>query len=238
MPSDSAAIHLSGVTKRFDQKLVVHSATLTIPSGRITTLIGPNGTGKTTLIKMIVGLLTPTSGVVTIFGQDIQQDPIASKKLFGYISDDPSAYEYLSGFEFLSLTGKLRGMPEKRIQQRIREVKSLFPLKEILEQPMAYYSRGSRQKVALLAALLDEPKLLLIDEPIVGLDPQSIDIFGEILRQFSESDGTVFFVTHTLSFANQYANDVYVMNHGKIVVHKDIRETLSLKTLYEQTVQE
>ncbi|GDX61981.1 ABC transporter ATP-binding protein [Candidatus Levyibacteriota bacterium] len=225
------AISLNGVSKKFNNKIIIHNTSLDLPRGKIFTMIGPNGAGKTTLIKMMVGLLTPTSGNIKIFGCDIVKEPIEAKKKFGFISDDPSAYDYLSGLEFLALTGKLRGMEELHISNRIREIGDIFPLDDILYQPMAYYSRGSRQKIALLSALIHNPKILFIDEPIVGLDPASINIFGNILLEFKKNEGTVFFVTHTLSFADNFADHVFIMNNGIIIKDQPISKN-SLDDIY------
>lgn len=230
------AININNVTKKFDDKLIVHSTSLQLLPGKIYTLIGPNGAGKTTLIKMIVGLLTPTSGTISLFDKDIFKDPVETKRLFGYISDDPTVYKYLSGYEFLVLTGKLRGMHPDMISRRIDELKDKFDLHEIFMQPMAYYSRGNMQKIALLSALLDQPKLLFIDEPIVGLDPTSIEIFGKVLKDFKDKGGTVFFVTHTLPFADLYADHVFIMKQGKIIFDTQITSHTSLNNLYEDAI--
>jgi ABC-2 type transport system ATP-binding protein len=235
--TSSAAITLENVSKKFNDKTVVNNVTLTLEPGKIYTLIGPNGAGKTTLIKMLVGLLSPTSGSISLFGNDITIDPIECKKLFGYIPDDPSAYDYLSGMEFLILAGKLRNMELSTIEKRISHLKNLFPIVDILTQPMSYYSRGNRQKVALLSALIGNPKILFIDEPIVGLDPTSIDIFGNVLLNFKKNGGTVFFVTHTLPFAATYADHVFVMNNGKMVKDQAISSKTSLKNIYATVLQ-
>lgn len=236
--NDIPAISIQDLTKEFGSKTVIHPTNLTIAPGKIYTLIGPNGTGKTTLIKMLVGLLSPTTGEIRIFGNDIVKDPTEAKKIFSYISDDPSAYEYLTGYEFIALTGNLRGMSKHDIEQRMKVVETLFPIKDILTQSMAYYSRGNRQKVALLAALLSEPKILFIDEPIVGLDPTSMDTFGKTLQDFKAKNGTVFFSTHTLQFADIYADYVYVMDHGTITKQTAITKEIPLKKIYSETILE
>ena len=127
-------------------------------------------------------------------------------------------------------------MTKEKITSRIKELSGLFPVSDIMDQPMAYYSRGNRQKVALLAALIDTPKMLLIDEPIVGLDPTSIDIFGRTLTDFAKNGGTIFFATHTLTFAENYADHAHIMQNGAITKEAVIHENTSLKKLYDDTI--
>lgn len=227
------AIKIENLSKKFGYLTAVSQVNLRIQLGEIYALIGPNGAGKTTLIKMIVGLLSADSGTASIFGHDINKQQEEAKKLFGYISDNPTAYDYLSGREFLTLTGSLRTMRKHVINERISELINLFPINNIIDQPMSEYSRGNKQKVAFLAALLAQPKLIIIDEPIVGLDPDSIKIFGNTLKNFAKNKGTVFFATHILSFAQTYASRVGIMRNGKIVVEKNIEKDTKLEALYQ-----
>lgn len=225
------AISTKNLTKRFGTFTAVDAVNLTVAEGDLYALIGPNGAGKTTLIKMLVGLLIPTAGSATIAGFDIMRRPLSSKREIGYVPDDPSAYDYLTGLEFLMLTGRLRGMKEAEVKKRIDEMIPLFPIVDIVPTPIAQYSRGNKQKVAILAALMTKPKILLIDEPIVGLDPSSIDILGAVLVQYAREGHTVFFVTHILSFAQKYANRVGVMKEGIITKETVVSETVALETL-------
>lgn len=212
----------------------VSSVSLTLSPGDIYALIGQNGAGKTTLVKLIVGLLSPTSGTAVINGHDIATDPVHAKTQFAYIPDEPFTYDFLSGIEFLRLTGNLRGLTQTQIEARIKELATLFPLDQQLTEPIESYSRGNKQKVAILASLLGRPKLLVIDEPVVGLDPTSSEIFGNTLVQFAKHQGTVFLVTHTLPFAAKYANRVGILNHGKVVYEKEISPKTSLESLYQK----
>lgn len=223
------AIFTSGISKTFNDKKAVSDVDLKISSGEIYALIGPNGAGKTTLIKMLVGLLNPTNGKILIYDKDIVSQPTEAKKLFGYVSDNPIVYDFLTGYEFLTLTGSLRGLSSGETKKRINELSGLFPIQEIINQKMGSYSRGNRQKVAFLAAILAKPKLLIIDEPIAGLDPTSITILGQTLKKFANDGGAVLLATHILSFGQFYANKVGVMYQGKI--HKE--ETTSGKPLEE-----
>jgi ABC-2 type transport system ATP-binding protein len=227
------AIQTENLTKKFGTFTAVSQVNLNIQQGEIYALIGPNGAGKTTLIKTIVGLLSADSGYASIFGHDISQKPEEAKSFFSYISDSPTAYNYLTGREFLVLTGSLRKMKKQKITDRIKELIHLFPIKNVIDQPMSEYSRGNKQKVAFLAALLPESKLIIIDEPIVGLDPDSINIFSNTLKNFTKNGGTVFFATHILSFAQTCATRVGIMRLGKVVVEKNIEKDTKLETLYQ-----
>lgn len=230
---ETKVIETAELTRDFGKVKAVNNVNITINSGDIYALIGPNGAGKTTLIKMLVGLLTPTNGQALICGVDINKKPVEAKANFGYVPDSPDVYGFLTGREFLQMTGNLRGMEKSKIEKRIKELENLFPLKEILGQWMSSYSRGNRQKTAFLAALLSEPKLLVIDEPIAGLDPTSMETFGQTLKKFAAEGGAVLLATHILSFGQKYASRVGVMSKGQIKKEMVIGEK-TLETIYEQ----
>lgn len=211
------AVETHGLTKRFGSLTAVDGVSLRVDEGDRYALVGPNGSGKTTFIKMLVGLLLPSAGSAQVYGQDVVEKPLAVKENIGYVSDDPEAYEYLTGYEFLTLTGRLRGMTGAKLDERIEELASMFPLHDVLPHTMSGYSRGNRQKVAFLASILTKPKLLIIDEPIVGLDQESIDTVGRTIVNYAKAGNTVFFVTHILSFAKTYASAAGIMKKGKIV---------------------
>lgn len=234
MEVNNLALSTSNLTKIFDKLTAVSEVNLAIPGGQVYALIGPNGSGKTTLIKMLVGLLKPTKGSAEIYGFDIQTHPLEAKRQFAFISDNPEAYPFLSGEEFLALTGNLRGVPPSEIKNRIKDLLQIFPLGEIIKQQMVNYSRGNRQKVAFLAGLLAEPKIFIIDEPIVGLDPASIRILGQKLREFARKGGTVLFSTHILAFAKSYAERVGIMIEGKIVEEFDLTTKVAIEEIYQK----
>lgn len=223
---------VNNLTKRFGSFTAVNDVTLSLKKGDIYALIGKNGAGKSTLLKVITGLLLPTSGSVGISGEDINAHPVEAKSHFGYVPDEPTAYGYLSGREFLVMTARIRGMSKNRTKERVEELVSLFPIKDSIDLPMKEYSRGTKQKVAFLAALLSEPELLLIDEPIVGLDPLSMTIFGETLKKYTKGSGAVLFATHTLPFAKEYATRVGVMNEGKIITEEQITKETNLEKFF------
>lgn len=229
--TNMTAISTGNLTKRFGTFTAVDSVNLSINEGELYALIGPNGAGKTTLIKMLVGLLIPTSGNAVIAGHDVMHQPLLAKREIGYVSDDPSAYDYLTGLEFLMLTGRLRGMTGAQVKKRIEELLRIFPVTDIVPTTIAQYSRGEKQKVAVLAALMTKPKILIIDEPIVGLDPASINILGTMLVKYAQMGNTVFFVTHILAFAQKFAKRVGVMKAGKIVNETAISTAVGLEKL-------
>lgn len=230
-------ISVRSVNKSFGDIKAVSHFNLQIASGTIYALIGPNGAGKSTLIKMMVGLLAPDTGKIIIGSSDISTDPLQARHMFAYVSDDPSPYDYLSGEEFLAMTGNLRGMNGHDIPAKIRSLIDVFSLQEIYRQPMSQYSRGNKQKIAFLAAIMAQPKVLFIDEPIVGLDPTSIAIFGKELIKFKKGGGTVFFATHTLPFAQEFADIVGVMKKGELIAEKNIRSHTDLGRIYELAVE-
>ncbi len=173
---------------------------------------------------------------VCLFGHHIGKEPAAAKRTFGYISDGPLGYDFLSGSEFLALAASLKGLSKKEAESHIRDLTKLFPIAEVLPQSMAHYSRGSLQKVAFLAALLAGPQILIIDEPVVGLDPGSITAFGEKIKAFAAAGGLVFFVTHTLSFGEKYATRYGLLKAGVLVAEGKITPRLNLESLYHQHV--
>lgn len=234
--SDSAliTIKIENISKRFGPVPALSDISLTLNKGQIYALVGPNGAGKTTLLKLITGLLTPTKGRIYINGYDIEKSPVAAKQQFAYIPDDPKAYDYLTGEEFLFLTGNLRQLSESTIHSRIKELLPLFPLADIIKTRMSQYSRGNKQKLAFLAGLLAKPEIFLIDEPIVGLDPDSIKTLGKTLQEFAKSGGTVLFSTHILDFAKQYASHVGFLSRGKLVRETDIKAGTVIDKLYQQ----
>jgi ABC-2 type transport system ATP-binding protein len=223
---------IQNLSKRFgssaDGVAVVRNVNISVGSGEIYALVGPNGAGKTTLLKMVVGLLKPDSGSVRICGHDSMENPRESKNHFGYVPDEPSGYDFLSGMEFLVFTGKLRGMDSDAIGARIRHLETLFPLADALARPMSEYSRGVKQKVLILAALMTAPEILIIDEPIVGLDPASIGSLGNLFTAYAAGGHAVVFVTHILEFALKYATRAGVMKAGALM--RDIPINKSTKS--------
>ncbi|MBI4245578.1 MAG: ABC transporter ATP-binding protein [Candidatus Rokubacteria bacterium] len=234
-------LSLHRLSKHFAGRRAVDDLSLTIPPGEIYGLIGPNGSGKTTTVKLATGLYRPTAGRVLVAGIDLQQEPERAKRLLGYVPDEPFAYERMVGREFLHLCGELWGVPAAGRAEKIDELAEVFKVGEILEGYVEHYSRGNRQKLALIAALLHRPRLLVVDEPIVGLDPESALRARELLRSFAGGGGGVLVCTHTLSFAEAVCHRVGLLRDGRLVAEGDLaglragvgaRADESLETLY------
>ena len=225
-------LQISKLSKSFDQTKALVGINFHLKPGTITALIGPNGSGKTTLIKSIVGLHFPDKGQITVAGHDIATDPIDAKKIIGYVPDGPNGFDYLSGAELLSLTAKLRQAqyPDKDLTQLIKD----FRLTPIIHHRISSYSRGNRQKLAFVAALIGQPKLLIIDEPVVGLDPESIEVFGDALKEFAKNGGAVLFSTHILEFGKRFANRLLVMHQGRIKLDTKVTVKTSLTKQYQR----
>lgn len=214
---------LERLSKRFAGRLALDSLTLTLAPGEIYALIGPNGSGKTTTVKLATGLYHPTEGRVLVDGIDLQREPERAKRLLGYVPDEPFAYDRMSGREFLHLVGALWDVAASERAQRIEELTATFAgLAGILDGHVEHYSRGNRQKVAIVAALLHRPRLLVIDEPIVGLDPESALRARELLRGFAAGGGAVLVCTHTLSFAEAVCHRVGLLRDGRLVAEGDL----------------
>jgi ABC-2 type transport system ATP-binding protein len=224
---------VENVSKYFDHFEAVSPTSFSVERGTIYALIGENGAGKTTLVKTITGLFSPDSGKVEIGGYNNTKEPVIAKRLFGYVPDNPLGYQYLTGYEYLRLSGKMHNMKAAKLEKRIKEVSNIFNIRDILPLSLTDYSRGNRQKLTFIAALLHEPVLLVIDEPIVGLDPESIEIFGNQLKEFAKNDGAVFFTTHIISFAAQYAHRVGIMKRGALVKEVIVDKKTDLNKAYK-----
>lgn len=229
-------VSIENIVKAYGTVKAVKGITLSVPVGSFYAIIGPNGAGKSTLMKMVVGLLRQDAGRIRIFGHDTLTNPTATKSILSYISDDPTPYEYLTGIEFVSLTARLRGISREQKTEVMHRYTKMFDIAEVMKQPISGYSRGSRQKIAFIAAMVGSPKLLVIDEPIVGLDPTSIEVFGTELQRFCHEGGTVLLSTHILSFASRFARKVGVLYDGKLAAEKDITEKTDLERVYELAV--
>jgi len=219
-----AALELKSVTKKFNGTTAVSGLSLKIASGEVYGLIGPNGSGKTTTIKMIAGLYKPTGGVILVGGHDIAHAPTNAKKLIGYIPDDPVVYDRLSGREFMEFVGQLFAMDRKKRDKRIEELLARYGLGGLADGRIERYSRGTRQKISILAALLHEPSLLLIDEPMVGLDPASARVTKELIKEFAGRGGAVLISTHTLPIAEALCARIGVLKDGKLAEEGTVAE--------------
>jgi ABC-2 type transport system ATP-binding protein len=210
-------IDLSGVTKSYGPKVAVQGLDLQVPAGELFAFLGPNGAGKTTTIKMLCGLLFPTSGTVRVGGYDLRTAGDHARALISYVPDQPFLYEKLTGREFLRFTADLYAMPPSRAAAKIDEVIGLFRLDEFVDDLTERYSHGMRQRTVFAAALVHEPRLLIADEPTVGLDPKSIRELKTLLRQLADGGTTVFLSTHTLDIAQELADRIGIIDRGRLL---------------------
>lgn len=210
-------IELTNVTKRYGPKVAVQNLNLSVPAGELFAFLGPNGAGKTTTIKMLCGLLFPTEGTVTVGGFDMRTHGDQARRLISYVPDQPYLYEKLTGREFLQFTCDLYGLERTYAADRTATVIDLFHLEDFVDDLTERYSHGMRQRTVFAAALVHEPRLLIADEPTVGLDPKSIRELKTLLRQQAESGVTVFLSTHTLDIAQELADRIGIIDHGRML---------------------
>lgn len=218
----SKMLKVTNLTKIFlphtpNEITAVENLNLNLKEREIYGLIGPNGAGKTTTLKMIVGLVKPTSGRIQIGAYDMLTQPEAAKNLQGYIPDEPFIYEKLTGREFLELVGQLFALPKKDLGAKIAKLLAFYQLQTIANGLFEDYSRGNKQKIAILAAFLHEPKLLVVDEPVIGLDPQSIETTKQLFLNFAAKGGTILISTHTLSFAQDVCQRFGILKEGQLI---------------------
>ncbi|QVL33310.1 ABC transporter ATP-binding protein [Telmatocola sphagniphila] len=210
-------IELKNVSKLYGDKVAVRDMNLSIAAGELFAFLGPNGAGKTTTIKMICGLLFPSSGSIHIGGYEIQKDGDKARQLISYVPDQPYLYEKLSGREFLTFTADLYGMPRSQSADRIEEMIALFRMQEFVDDLSERYSHGMRQRTVFAAAMVHQPKILIVDEPTVGLDPKSIRLLKDLLREEACRGTTVFLSTHALDVAQELGDRIGIVDHGRLI---------------------
>ena len=210
-------IELRNVVKKFGSFVAVDDVSLKIGKGEFFGFLGPNGAGKTTTIKMMTGLFRPTSGACLINGFDIQKDPVEAKRSFGYVPDQPHLYDRLTGREFLYFIGGLYRTPAAEIVARIEHYTKLFEMEGFLDRSTEEYSQGMRQRVALAAALVHEPPVLIIDEPLLGLDPRSSWLVKTTLKELTRKGLTVFMSTHLLRVVEELCDRLVIVKNGRII---------------------
>ena len=210
-------IELTDLTKRYGRFTAVDGISLTIPPGQLYGLLGPNGAGKTTTMRMIAGILQPTAGQIRIAGIDLRSDPIGAKSRLGFIPDRPFVYDKLTGAEFLRFVAGLYGQDGNGVNRRIDELLELFELLPWRDELTESYSHGMRQKLIISSALLHKPEVIVVDEPMVGLDPKSARLLKDLLRQFVNRGGTVLMSTHTLEIAEAMCDRIAIVQGGKVV---------------------
>ncbi|GAB4317981.1 MAG: ABC transporter ATP-binding protein [Candidatus Sumerlaeia bacterium] len=217
-------IQIENLTKSYDGLLAVKGLNLQIGRGEFFAFLGPNGAGKTTTIKMLAGLLRPSDGRALIGGHDIQLEPVLAKRLIGYIPDVPYLYEKLTGREFFHFVGDLFHIPRPRQEEQLKFFFDYFNLTEQADTLIENYSHGMRQKLTFSTALMHDPQVIIVDEPMVGLDPRSSRKVKDLLRERCRQGATVFLSTHTLSVAEELAGRIGIINHGELIFLGGIAE--------------
>ena len=210
-------LQIQNLTKRFGDKVAVDDLTLHIAPGEIYGFIGHNGAGKTTTLRSIAGIQQFDAGEIRINGVSVTADPLACKRIMAYIPDNPDLYDFMSGIQFLNFIGDIFAVPADVRQARIRDYAARFELTDDLAQPISAYSHGMKQKLAVISALLHEPKLILMDEPFVGLDPKASHLLKEMMREHCDGGGAIFFSTHVLEVAEKLCDKVAIIRHGALV---------------------
>jgi ABC-2 type transport system ATP-binding protein len=212
-----ALIETRDLLKLYGDKVAVDSVSFDVYGGEVFGFLGPNGAGKTTTIKMIVGLLKPTSGSVKVAGYDIQTQAMLAKASSGYVPDTPNLYAKLTGRELLRFVGDLYNLDRRQVAHRIDELLRMFDLANAAEDTVDSYSHGMQQKASLAAALMHDPKVLVLDEPTVGLDPKSARLIKDILRQLADRGAAVMLSTHILEIAERMCDRIGIINRGQLV---------------------
>jgi ABC-2 type transport system ATP-binding protein len=210
-------IELDNVVKRYGTKSAVNGLNLRIEAGELFAFLGPNGAGKTTTIKMIVGLLFPTEGTVRVGGFDVQREGEKARQHISFVPDTPFLYEKLTGREFLQFIAEMYGLTPEHAARRLQTVVDLFELGDFVDDLTDRYSHGMRQRTVFAAALLHEPRVLIVDEPTVGLDPRSIRKLKDVLREQAANGSTVLMSTHSLDIAQELAHRIAIIDHGRLI---------------------
>lgn len=228
-------LKIEKLVKAYGDKLVLHGIDLEIKPGEIYGFIGKNGAGKTTTIKCVMGLLDYDQGNIFINGMDTKKDPLACKQISAYIPDNPRLYEFLTGAEYINFVADIYGVSEEDRMDRTLRLAKVFDLKEDLGSKISSYSHGMKQKLAIIAALVHDPKLLILDEPFVGLDPTATHFLKEVFQEMVANGAAIFFSTHVLEVAQNLCHKIAIIKDGKIVKEgatKDVIQDSSLENIF------
>lgn len=219
-------LSIKNVKKSFDggKTYAVDNISFEVKPSEIFGFLGPNGAGKTTTIKMITGLLKPDSGKIELCGIDNRQDPIMAKRQFSYVPDNPEIFEKLKGIEYLNFLGDIYGVEKEERISRINKFAKLFQIESALNDPIFSYSHGMKQKIVLTGALIHEPEIFIMDEPLVGLDPKSAFDLKEVMKEHCNKGKSVFFSTHVLEVAEKVCDRIAIINKGKIIAEGTVEE--------------
>src|SRR6202167_1115215 len=210
-------IYLDHLTKKFGDLVAVDDVTLKVERGEFFAVLAPTAPGRTPLIRVLAGLLKPTSGTARVAGFDVQADPLEARRRLAYVPDFPFLYDKLTPWEFLRFTGHVFQMSESRIQEASRALIPRFHLEQFIGRPIEGLSHGTRQRVAIVSALLHDPEVLVIDEPMVGLDPQHARVVKDVFKERTRNGVTIFLSTHQLSVAEEMADRIGIMHQGRLI---------------------
>lgn len=210
-------LEIKGLTKRFGEKTAVDDLSLHIAPGTICGFIGHNGAGKTTTLKSVAGILDFDEGEILIDGISIKQDPLACKRRFAYIPDNPDLYDFMTGIKYLNFIADIFGVSPELRRERIEKYAALFELTNDLAQPVSAYSHGMKQKLAIISAWLHDPRLIIMDEPFVGLDPKAAHSLKGMMRELCDGGGAIFFSTHVLEVAEKLCDQVAIIKGGRLI---------------------
>lgn len=224
-------LKIENLTKIYGSAKAVDNLSIHIQAGEIYGFIGHNGAGKTTTLKSAVGILNFDEGEIYINGISIKENPVECKKLIAYIPDNPNLYDFMSGVQYLNFIADLFEVSEKDRNEKIQKYSDLFGLTESLAQPIAAYSHGMKQKLAIISALVHDPKLVIMDEPFVGLDPVAAHSVKKIMREICDNGGAIFFSTHVLEVAEKLCDKVAIIKEGKLIKTGTMKEVKGDKSL-------
>ncbi len=232
-------INFKNLSKKYQKgkPFAVEGLNLEVKKGEIFGFLGPNGAGKSTTINMLMGILSPTSGEITVDGHNVKDESFTTKSMIGFVPDEPLFYEKMTGMQHLSFICDVFGVDKKIRKERADRLVKLFSLEKAIEDRISSYSHGMKQKLGIIAALMHDPKLLVLDEPMVGLDPKASFILKDVMRRFCDKGGTVFFSTHVMEVAQNLCDTVAIINKGKIVLETPLKsfnekESASLEKLF------
>jgi ABC-2 type transport system ATP-binding protein len=229
-------IELRGITKKFSAFTVVNDVNFTVAPGEVLGYLGPNGAGKTTTIRMLAGLLEPTKGRILFEGRDVRDDVHAYKKRLGYVPEQSEIYPHLSARDYLTMVGRLRGLPERTLKGQIVEFLRIFELEGDMDGPISSYSKGMRQKVLITAALLHDPDILLLDEPLSGLDVTTSLVIRDLIRRLARENKIIIYSSHVLEVTEKVCSNVIILHKGRIVANDSVdnlRHLMHLPSLAE-----
>ena len=224
-------LKIEHLTKKYGNKEAVDDLSLHIAPGEIYGFIGHNGAGKTTTLKAAVGILQFDSGEITIAGHSVKTEPLESKRLIAYIPDNPDLYDYMTGIKYLNFIADIFGVNKDEREERIHKYAELFELTADLAEPIASYSHGMKQKLAIISAWIHSPKLIIMDEPFVGLDPKAAHILKGMMREVCDNGGAIFFSTHVLEVAEKLCDKIAIIKGGKLIVSGNMEEVKGNETL-------